>query len=105
MTFPIQAPERLSLVPVIAMLLQFSTLELAEAEKAIRNPVWEPRVPKAVKLAPKILMPKSPPARPHSISIGTSGTPGTGAGTSYTPPPSPPPFPTSNASAVLTATR
>ena len=103
MTFPIQAPERLSLVPVIAMLLQFSTLELAEAEKAIRNPVWEPRVPKAVKLAPKILMPKSPPARPHSIS--TSGTPGAGAGTSYTPPPSPPPFPTGNASAVLTATR
>jgi len=59
MTFPVQAPERLSLVPVIAVLLQFSVTELSEAENALKHPVWEPRAPKEVKLQPKILTPRN----------------------------------------------
>lgn len=49
MSFPVQAPERGSLVPVIAMLLQFNVRELAEAEKALREPIWSTRPVKEVK--------------------------------------------------------
>ena len=34
MTFPMQSSEKLSLIPVIAMLLQFSRKELAEVQRA-----------------------------------------------------------------------
>ena len=68
MTFPIQATERLSLVPVIAMLLQFNTDELAEAEKALTHPIWEQRAPKEVKLV-KILTPSASRSRDGSTDI------------------------------------
>ena len=39
-TFPVQSPEKASLVPVIAMLLQFSPDEVKSATAAVTNPVW-----------------------------------------------------------------
>lgn len=39
-TFPVQSPEKTSLVPVIAMLLQFSPDEVKDATAAVANPVW-----------------------------------------------------------------
>ena len=48
MTFPIHAPERQSLVPVIGMLLQFDKKEAEQATKATINPSWEPRLPKEI---------------------------------------------------------
>lgn len=39
-TFPVQSPEKTSLVPVIAMLLQFSPEEVKEASTAVANPIW-----------------------------------------------------------------
>ena len=44
-TFPLQSPERESLVPVIAMLLQFSTEEAKLCESATNNPSWTARLP------------------------------------------------------------
>lgn len=40
MSFPMQSPERISLVPVIAMLLQFNSKELAEAEQSLKDSLW-----------------------------------------------------------------
>ena len=40
MSFPVQAPERGSLVPVIAMLLQFNVKEVNMVESALKEPVW-----------------------------------------------------------------
>jgi hypothetical protein len=37
MSFPVQAPERVSLVPVIAMLLQFNGKELAQVIMIIKH--------------------------------------------------------------------
>ncbi len=42
MTFPMAAPERLSLVPVIATLLQFTREESKNAITAARSPSWAP---------------------------------------------------------------
>ena len=42
-TFPIQAPERASLVPVISMLLQFTQEEMKRATSATSNPTWTAR--------------------------------------------------------------
>ena len=42
-TFPIQAPERASLVPVISMLLQFTQEETKRATSATSNPTWTAR--------------------------------------------------------------
>jgi hypothetical protein len=46
MTFPLAAPERLSLVPVIATLLQFTKAELKEASASAQNPNWASRTVK-----------------------------------------------------------
>lgn len=43
-------------MPVIATLLQFSALELGEAERAIREPVYAARLPKEVKLTKKVVV-------------------------------------------------
>jgi hypothetical protein len=51
MSFPVQAPERASLVPVIAMLLQFNVKELAQVEKALKEPFFSQRPVKEVKRA------------------------------------------------------
>jgi len=51
MSFPVQAPERGSLVPVIAMLLQFNVKEVAQVEKALTEPIWNQRPVKEVKRA------------------------------------------------------
>ena len=49
MRLPIAAPERTSLVPVIATVLQFSRSELEEAENAMKTPVWSTLPVKEVK--------------------------------------------------------
>jgi len=49
MKLPMAAPERMSLVPVIATLLQFSSGELAEAEGAMKAPMWTSLPVKEVK--------------------------------------------------------
>ena len=51
MSFPVQAPERGSLVPVIAMLLQFNVKEVQQVEKALHEPIWNQRPVKEVKRA------------------------------------------------------
>lgn len=48
MTFPIQAPERVSLVPVISMLLQFAPQEAAIAIQSAQNPRWDPKPAKTI---------------------------------------------------------
>lgn len=48
MVFPLTAPERLSLVPVISMLLQFAPDELRQATAAARNPNFSPRPVKEI---------------------------------------------------------
>ena len=40
-TFPLGSPERLALVPVVAMLLQFTPSELKAADSAARSPTWD----------------------------------------------------------------
>lgn len=49
MTFPIQSSERLALVPVIGMLLQFSPKEMMDVQQAIRDPSFGARIVKEVK--------------------------------------------------------
>ena len=49
MKLPIAAPERMSLVPVIATLLQFNKKELSEAEGAMKSPMWNSLPVKEVK--------------------------------------------------------
>ena len=51
---PIHAPERQSLLPVIAMLLQFEPQEVAAAIKAVGSPVWEPALPKEIDFAAQL---------------------------------------------------
>ena len=51
MSFPVQAPERGSLVPVIAMLLQFNVKEVNMVESALKEPVWGQIPVKEVKRA------------------------------------------------------
>lgn len=51
MSFPPASPERNSLVPVLALLLQFSPTELKTAEEASRSPSWTPRPVKEVKIS------------------------------------------------------
>jgi hypothetical protein len=51
MSFPPASPERNSLVPVLALLLQFSPTELKAAEEASRSPSWTPRPVKEVKIS------------------------------------------------------
>ena len=49
MTFPINSSERNALVPVLAMLLQFSPKEMMEIQKSNRDPIWGTRPVKEVK--------------------------------------------------------
>ena len=50
MKLPIAAPERMSLVPVIATLLEFNKKELSEAEGAMKAPsMWNSLPVKEVK--------------------------------------------------------
>ena len=49
MKLPIAAPERMSLVPVISTLLQFSKTELEEAQGAMKVPMWSSLPVKEVK--------------------------------------------------------
>ena len=44
-TFPLQSPERESLVPVLSMLLQFSNEETRMCANATSNPSWTARLP------------------------------------------------------------
>ena len=47
-SMPLHAPERSSLVPVLAMLLQFEQAELKDAMRATTDPTYEARAPKEV---------------------------------------------------------
>ena len=49
MTFPVSSPERNSLVPVLAMLLQFNGKEMAEINKSQGGSLWGARPVKEVK--------------------------------------------------------
>jgi hypothetical protein len=49
MTFPINSSERNALIPVLAMLLQFSPKEMMEIQKSVRDPIWGTRPVKEVK--------------------------------------------------------
>ena len=49
MTFPVNSPERNSLVPVLAMLLQFDSKELAEVDESRGASFWGSRPVKEVK--------------------------------------------------------
>eukprot|EP01035_Chromulina_nebulosa_P018385 gene18385-24084_t len=49
MTFPIASPERLSLIPVLATLLQFNSKEISEVDKAAKDPNWNTRPVKEIK--------------------------------------------------------
>jgi hypothetical protein len=71
MSFPVQSPERSSLVPVIAMLLQFNVRELAQAENALKEPIWSQRPVKEIKRALQKAS-ASPYAIPSSSSSGTA---------------------------------
>ena len=52
MSFPWQANERRTLVPVIGMLLQFSREELLDIERAENDPSWNPKPVKELKRTP-----------------------------------------------------
>lgn len=54
MSFPPSSPERNSLVPVLALLLQFTPAELKATEDASRVPLWSSRTIKEVKIPTKI---------------------------------------------------
>jgi hypothetical protein len=64
MTFPVSAPERTSLVPVISMLLQFSAKELA---LVLKEPQWGQRPVTEVKRALNKIN-SSQPSSPLPIS-------------------------------------
>lgn len=49
MTFPINSSERNALIPVLAMLLQFSPKEMMEIQKSVREPIFGNRPIKEVK--------------------------------------------------------
>ena len=49
MTFPTHSPEQLSLIPVIATLLQFNPKENDEVDKASKETVWNRRPVKEIK--------------------------------------------------------
>lgn len=49
MTFPINSPERMSLVPVIATLLQFNPKEIVEVDKSSKDPNWSKRPVKEIR--------------------------------------------------------
>jgi hypothetical protein len=49
MTFPNQSSEKSALVPVLAMLLQFSPKEIQDIQKASRDPNFNARIVKEVK--------------------------------------------------------
>jgi hypothetical protein len=65
MTFPFQSTEKHSLVPVIAMLLQFSTVELEDISRAENDPTWNPKPIRELK---RTTSGGSPPASPSSSS-------------------------------------
>ena len=62
MSFPWQANERRTLVPVIGMLLQFSREELQDIERAENDPAWNPRPVKELKRTPMPLKTLASPA-------------------------------------------
>eukprot|EP01038_Epipyxis_sp_PR26KG_P005758 gene5758-7949_t len=66
MTFPLQSSEKMSLVPVIAMLLQFNAKELAEVQKVNKDPTWGNRPVKEVKRFTVPTPPKLPPSNKNS---------------------------------------
>ena len=85
MSFPVQCPERSSLVPVIAMLLQFNTKEFAQAEKALKEPIWGQRPVTEVKRALHKASSSS-----YSLSLPTNNQlPNTSEGLTLSPTPSP----------------
>ena len=85
MSFPVQCPERSSLVPVIAMLLQFNTKEFAHAEKALKEPIWGQRPVTEVKRALHKASSSS-----YSLSLPTNNQlPNTSEGLTLSPTPSP----------------
>ena len=77
MSFPAQSPERQSLVPVIAMLLQFSPREKQEVDRALRDPglglgsVWT--VPRPAKEVKKRSLRLAASIAPVSSSSSSSG--------------------------------
>ena len=54
MSFPPSSPERNSLVPVLALLLQFTPAELKATQNASHVPLWSSRTIKEVKIPAKI---------------------------------------------------
>lgn len=78
MMLPMAAPERMSLVPVIATLLQFSTGELIQVENSMRSPVWTTLPVKEVKRGSGLGVAsparRSQSAPPHGPTIGSPMT-------------------------------
>jgi len=73
MTFPIQSSEKMSLVPVIAMLLQFSPKELAEVQQANLTPSWVSRPVKEVKKINYPPLAPSPSCSNNNNNISSTG--------------------------------
>ena len=71
MTFPISSPERMSLVPVISMLLQFNPKEVIEVDKATKDPNWSMRPVKEIKRSLQTASLASLPASNNS-NLGSS---------------------------------
>lgn len=98
MTFPIQSAERVSLVPVIAMLLQFNPKEMQEVDKATRDPNSNTRPIKEIRrsLHNASLASSTASNATHPPSVGANNNknssnsnallPSTASGLSYSPP-------------------
>lgn len=71
MTFPVQSSEKLSLIPVIAMLLQFNGEELREVEKVNKDPVWGSLPVKEVKRVTSYVGARSLTAKSQTLNRQT----------------------------------
>ena len=70
MSFPWQANERRTLVPVIGMLLQFSKEELQDIDRAENDPTWNPKPVKELKRSTQASKPPLSPVltgQPHLV--------------------------------------
>lgn len=71
MTFPVNSPERSSLIPVISTLLQFNDKELAEVDKAVKDPNWSTRHVREIKKSvDKAAISTNSIVTPSTVDIG-----------------------------------
>ena len=73
MTFPLNSPERASLIPVISTLLQFNAKELVEVDRAAKDPAWNSRPVKEIKRSlDKASLPNATTSISQKINDNTS---------------------------------